>query len=110
DSTRRSLPVPGANDGGSGVAVLLEVGEAMKRRAPRVGVDLVFFDGEDQPDADHPQDFCLGARAFAKWIRPDRSRPSPYRGAFVFDMVGDRDLAIYAEGNSMDRASNLVAL
>jgi Zn-dependent M28 family amino/carboxypeptidase len=110
DSTKRSLPVPGANDGGSGVAVLLEVAELMKRRAPRVGVDLVFFDGEDQADAAHPNDYCLGSRAFARKIRPSRSQPSPYLAAVVFDMIGDKDLAVYQEGNSLQAAGNLVAL
>jgi Zn-dependent M28 family amino/carboxypeptidase len=110
DSTLRSQPLPGANDGGSGVAVLLELAELMSRRPPRVGVDLVFFDGEDQADAVHPNDYCLGSRAFARRARPDRNQPSPYLAAFVFDMVGDKDLAIYQEGNSVQAASNVVQL
>jgi len=47
DPAHRADPLPGANDGASGVAVLLEVAEVMHRRPPRVGVDLVFLDGED---------------------------------------------------------------
>jgi Zn-dependent M28 family amino/carboxypeptidase len=105
DPARRQEPVPGANDGASGVAVLLEVAEVMSRRAPPIGVDLVFFDGEDQGHADRPAEFCLGSRHYAANL------PSPRPlAAFVVDMVGDRDLEIAPEGTSMSQASNLVAM
>ncbi len=109
DPAHRGDPVPGANDGGSGVAVLLEVAELMHRRPPRVGVDLVFFDGEDQGRADRPEEFCLGARAYAARLAasPAEARPA---AAFLFDMVGDRDLEIHPEVNSARRAANLVEL
>ncbi len=109
DSTRRSEPVPGANDGGSGVAVLLEVAELMNRRAPAVGVDLVFLDGEDFGSPSAPDEYCRGSRGFARRLPPvgDPSRPV---AGFVFDMVGDRDLDIWDEANSAARATNLVDL
>ncbi|MBI5711757.1 MAG: M28 family peptidase [Candidatus Eisenbacteria bacterium] len=109
DPARRGDPVPGANDGGSGVAVLLEVAELMHRRPPRVEVDLVFFDGEDQGRASRPEEFCLGARAYAARLAasPAETRPA---AAFLFDMVGDRDLEIHPEVNSARRAANLVEL
>src|SRR5881394_855753 len=47
DPAKRGAYCPGANDAGSGVAVLLEVAEQLHARAPAVGVDLVFLDGED---------------------------------------------------------------
>lgn len=105
DPARRSEPVPGANDGGSGVAVLLEVAELMRTRAPRVPVELVFLDGEDQGEATREDQFCLGSRAYAA-----RAERGTIRGAFVFDMVGDRDLNIYPEVYSARRAANLVAV
>lgn len=105
DPARRSEPVPGANDGGSGVAVLLEIAELMQREPPPVGVDLVFFDGEDQGEASRPEQFCLGSRAYAA-----RVPAGTVRAAFLFDMVGDRDLAIHPEIHSSRRASNLVAI
>ena len=109
DTTWRFRPVPGANDGGSGVAVLLEVAELMSRRAPAVGVDLVFFDAEDLGTELSPRDFCLGSKGYAARLpaRGDASRPV---AAFLFDMVGDRDLQVYIESNSASRAANLAAL
>ena len=109
DTARRNDPMPGANDAGSGVAVLLEVAEVMHRSAPPVRVDLVFLDGEDQGRASHAQEFSIGARAYAARLRagPPESRPV---AAFLFDMVGDRDLDIYPEVQSSLRAANLVAL
>ncbi len=105
DSTRRSDPVPGANDGASGVAILLEVAELMHRRPPRVGVDLVFVDGEDQGESSRMEEFCLGSGHYAA------SLPRGYaKAAFVFDMVGDKDLAIHPEVSSSRRAANLVQI
>lgn len=108
DPARRGEPVPGANDGGSGVAVLLEVAELMNRRPPPLGVDLVFFDGEDQGSEERPEHFCLGSRRFAAELASSAA-PKPI-AAFLFDMVGDRDLNIHPEVQSARRASSLVNL
>jgi glutaminyl-peptide cyclotransferase len=107
DPAFRGSPVPGANDGASGVAVLLEVAELMKRTPPPVPVDLVFLDGEDQGSADEPQAFCLGAKHYARRLGTTGEKPL---AAFLFDMVGDRDLEIHPEVQSAERAANLVAL
>jgi hypothetical protein len=107
DPRHRSDPVPGANDGGSGVAVLLEVAEMMRRTPPPCGVDLVFVDAEDQGRNEAPNEFCIGARYYAAHLGSGDARPV---AAFVFDMVGDRDLGIWPEQQSMDRASNLVGI
>jgi len=109
DSTHRHDPVPGANDAGSGVAVLLEVAELMKRHAPPTGVDLVFFDGEDLGQPTDPSGYCLGSRGYAARLPAPGNDARPV-AAFLFDLVGDRDLDIYPEGNSMRRASNLVEM
>ncbi len=108
DSAHRADPVPGANDGASGVAVLLEVGELMRRRAPPVGVDLVFLDGEDQGRPSHAEEFCLGARAYARQAVSGVTPPPA--AAFLFDMVGDVDLGIWPEVQSSERAANLADL
>jgi peptidase M28-like protein len=109
DPAHRQDPVPGANDGGSGVAVLLEVAELLHRARPREPVDLVFFDGEDQGRADHGEEFCLGSRAYAQAVANGPPARKPV-AAFLFDMVGDRDLGIWPEVQSAAKASNVVAL
>jgi hypothetical protein len=105
DPAHRNDPMPGANDAGSGVAVLLEVAELMSRHAPAVPVDLVFFDGEDQGLPTQEGTYSRGARGYA--ARLPTPRP---RAAFLFDMVGDKDLGIYPEGISVERAASLVDL
>lgn len=107
DAAERAKPVPGANDAGSGVAVLLEVAELLHAKAPAVGVDLVFLDGEDMGTSERIDDFCRGSRGYAARLPAfgDDARP---QAGFLFDMVGDRDLGIWDEGNSSLRATNLV--
>lgn len=101
-----TAPVPGANDGASGVAVLLAMADALDRLPPAVGVDLLFVDGEDYGDFGDPafHDVLIGARHFAANLPPG---PRP-RFAILLDMVGDRDLRIPQEGNSLIGAPDLV--
>lgn len=105
DPARRQLPVPGANDGASGVAVLLGVADELKRLPPNVGVDLLFVDGEDYGtfEGDAP-DNLLGSRYFATHL------PTGYRPLFavLLDMVGDRDQQFAQEGYSAERAPEVV--
>lgn len=91
DPARRSQPVPGADDGASGVAVLLE----LARTLPSDGVPLwlVFFDAEDNGNIPG-WDWLLGSKAFVAQLK---ERP---RAAIVLDMVGDSDLSIPMEGFS----------
>jgi hypothetical protein len=109
DTLARHQPCPGANDGGSGVAVLLEVAECLSRRRAPVGVDLVFLDGEDLGHSDRPEQYSLGSKGYAARL-PEAGAPSRPVAAFLFDMVGDRNLDIWMEGNSSQRASNLVQM
>ena len=106
DSTR---PVPGANDGGSGVAVLLGVADVLKKApAPAsVGVDLLFVDGEDYGDfTKTPKDVLIGSRYYATHPAPG---PQPLY-AVLFDLVADKDLQIFQEGNSLIGAPEVVDL
>lgn len=109
DSTRRSFPIPGANDGGSGVAVLLEMAELFRATPPPVGVDLVFFDGEDMGRPEAPEEYSLGAKGYARRLPSVGNDARPVAG-FLFDMVGDRDLQIHPEVNSLQRAASLANL
>lgn len=101
DPRKRNLPIAGANDGASGVAVLLELARMLQRQQPRVPVMVVLFDGEDYgPGLDR---MFLGSRHFAANLPPD----VPRRG-ILLDMVGDRDLRIPQELYSLQRARQVV--
>jgi glutaminyl-peptide cyclotransferase len=104
DSTQ---PVLGANDGGSGVALLLGVADVLKRAPPAVGVDLLFLDGEDYGDfTKTPADVLIGSRYYGAH---QPAGPAPLY-AVLFDLIGDKDLQIYQEGNSLVGAPEVVEL
>ena len=106
DPARRSLPVPGANDGASGVALFIALGDVLKKTPPTVGVDLLFVDGEDYGTFGPPDvDVLLGSTYFAA------NMPAGYQPIFgvLFDMIGDADLEIPQEGNSLERAPEVVS-
>jgi hypothetical protein len=88
----RNQPVPGANDGASGVAVLLELARTLPRNVDKE-VWLVFFDLEDQGNIDG-WDWILGSQAFVEQLdaSPD--------AVIVIDMIGDSDLNLYRERSS----------
>ncbi len=103
DTARRRLPVPGANDGASGVAVLLEVARVLGETAPPVGVEIVLFDGEDLGEGGDVEGFCRGSRHYVRVLE----HPRPLL-AIVADMVGDKDLELHYEQNSHNAARNIV--
>lgn len=109
DPANRHKPILGANDGASGVALLLVVADMLSKARPSVGVDLLFVDGEDYGDFSDRDlhDVLIGSRYFARHL-PD----STYRPLYgvVWDMVGDRDLHIAQEGVSVQKAPEVVEL
>jgi hypothetical protein len=106
-STDSTQPVLGANDGGSGVAALLGVADVLKRTPPAIGVDLLFDDGEDYGDfTKTPKDVLIGSRYYAAHQLPG---PQPLY-AVLFDLVADKDLQIFQEGNSLIGAPEVVEL
>jgi Iap family predicted aminopeptidase len=88
---KQAEPVPGANDGASGVAVLLEIARTLPEDS--VPTWLVFFDTEDNGNIDG-WDWILGSRAFAEEIVVQP------RAVVIVDMIGDADLNIFLEKNS----------
>jgi Zn-dependent M28 family amino/carboxypeptidase len=88
-SEKRNLPVPGANDGASSVAVLLEIGRVLSKDIGKQ-IWLVFFDAEDLSS----NALAVGSQYFVDQlqIKPD--------GVVVLDMIGDKDLNINMEWNS----------
>ena len=102
----RAQPVPGANDGASGVALLMAVADVLKTAPPTWGVDLLFVDGEDYGEFAAGHDVLIGSKYFAQHL------PAPdYRPLFgvVWDMIGDANLGIYQEGHSVRRAPEIVS-
>ncbi len=91
DPSKQTQPVPGADDGASGVAVLLELARTLPQNG--VPVWLVFFDAEDNGKIPG-WDWLLGSRAFVAGIKVHP------QGMILLDMVGQNNLSIPMEGNS----------
>jgi glutaminyl-peptide cyclotransferase len=99
-----------ANDGGSGVAMLMEMGNHMKELKTKVGVDFVFFDGEEYIfDNRHENGdrYFFGSEHFAKTWRKSKSRPN-YLAAILLDMIAGPNARFPAEGHSWLRSRLLV--
>ncbi|MCB0428745.1 MAG: M28 family peptidase [Flavobacteriales bacterium] len=111
DSTLRDQPIPGANDGGSGTAILLELARAMQTQMPPVGVDLLFLDLQDQgqTDPENPEQasefYCLGAQY---WSRNKYPIGASHRYGIVVNLVGGKDARFAREGVSMYYAESVV--
>lgn len=105
DSSRTDEPIDGANDGGSGVGVLLEVARVLSQEKPGFGVDIVLFDLEDGGNSSFPDSYCLGSQYWAK-----NPHVEDYRADFgiLLDMVGAEGAVFYREGISMYFASDVV--
>jgi hypothetical protein len=104
----RGTPILGANDGAAGVGLFVAIGDVLKKTPPNIGVDLLFVDGEDYGKSfDTPyKDVLLGSQYFAEHL------PSAdYRPVFgiLWDMIGDANLNILQEGNSMRQAPEVVS-
>jgi glutaminyl-peptide cyclotransferase len=108
----RGRPIPGANDGASGVGLFVALASALRQTPPTVGVDLLFVDGEDYGPFETPiedttknRDVLIGSQHFAGTMA------ASYRPIFgvVWDMIGDSFLQIYQEGHSVRAAPEVVA-
>jgi glutaminyl-peptide cyclotransferase len=106
NKSRRNEPILGANDGASGVAVLLEIAGFLKSNPPMVGVDVVLFDGEDYGMEGDRESYLLGSKYFAEHKQADYV---PKFG-ILLDMVGDKELEIPKEQNSVRFAPDVVQL
>lgn len=112
DVVRINEPIDGANDGGSGVGVLLEIARQLNEKSPNVGVDIIFFDGEDYgapegtPSTSSSYlNWCLGSQLWA-----EQPHKYGYRARFgiLLDMVGAKDAVFNREGTSMRYAPSVV--
>lgn len=113
DSVRKNEPIDAANDGASGVGVLLEIARNLHeaKNKPAVGVDIVFFDLEDHGEPEDytgehkPNSWALGSQHWAANLVPANYRP--YYG-ILLDMVGGKGAMFPHEGTSMQYAPGIV--
>lgn len=103
DPNNRNTPILGANDGASGVAVLLEIARNLSLSSPEIGVDIILFDGEDFGDEGDLDEYFLGSRIFA-----ENSVNYKPRFGILLDMIGDAQLAIPVEGYSQEYLPHIV--
>jgi hypothetical protein len=115
DPAKRTATFLGANDGASGVALLMEMAHHLDKLPTSYGVDLVLFDGEELVYGTGPSgqvgEYFLGSKEFARrYTAAVDARKIRYRyvAGLVLDMVGDKDLAIDQEENSLALAPGLV--
>ena len=106
DLEARAKPIQGANDGGSGTAVLLGLARYLEDQPPRLPVRLMFFDGEDFGTTGSGEMFT-GSNHHANQLKLLDPKTWP-RAVLVVDMVGDRDLQIYKESYSVHSGPKLL--
>jgi len=110
DPSNREKPIDGANDGASGVGVLLEIARQLKEKSPEIGVDIIFFDAEDWGTPNSRNEtgdwWCLGAQYWAKNLHV-----ANYKADYgiLLDMVGAPNAKFLQEGFSMQYAAQIVA-
>ncbi len=105
DPENPEKPILGADDGGSGVGVLLELARLFKHNPPPIGVDIVLFDGEDYGKEGDLENYFLGSRYWSQ--NPPVKGYAP-RFGILLDMVGGQGAQFPKEGNSMQFAPALV--
>ncbi len=111
DEKNWHTPVMGANDGASGVGVLLEIARAIQDNEPELGVDIIFFDAEDYGEprfsnGRHAEEsWCLGSQY---WSRVPHVQGYNARFGILLDMVGGKDAKFLQEGYSIQYAPDIV--
>lgn len=112
DKLNQSAPTPGANNSASGVAVLVELARELQQSIdkPNIGIDFVFFDGEEGEES-QGSDFKnwkpLGSTFFSERIQEIYPNDKP-KSAVVLDMVCKENLKIFQEQSSVKNAGKIV--
>jgi len=110
----KNQPVPGADDGASGVGVLLEIARQLQLNPVDFGVDIVFFDLEDYGDSNGgaSETWCLGSQYFSKNLIYQANEKPEY--GILLDMVGasgarfaKEEISVQYAGNVVDKVWNL---
>ena len=111
DTINQESPILGANDGGSGVGVLLEIARHFKNKNPKIGVDIVLFDAEDYGQPENSKfpimedSWCLGSQY---WSKNPHKQNYFARYGILLDMVGAKNATFRQEEISNYFAPNLV--
>lgn len=105
DKSLHNTPIDGANDGASGVAVLLEIARLMKQLPDNVEVEMLFVDAEDAGNYDDDFSWCIGAQAWADAFDSTSRRVPEY--AILLDMVGGKNAVFPREYFSERYARNV---
>ncbi|HAD12985.1 MAG TPA: glutamine cyclotransferase [Saprospirales bacterium] len=106
DTKDQNKAIDGADDGASGVGVLLEIARTLQQNPVDIGVDLICFDLEDNGNDDGASEtWCLGSQYWSKNLH--RPGYSPYY-AILLDLVGAKGAKFYKEGISREVAPELV--
>ncbi|MFK7925143.1 MAG: M28 family peptidase [Bacteroidia bacterium] len=105
DDERKQEPILGANDGGSGVGVLLEMARLFQAQAPTIGVDIILWDAEDYGKPGYENSYCLGSQY---WATHKHVANYQARYGINLDMVGAHNAVFLKEGYSMNVAANIV--
>jgi hypothetical protein len=99
-------PADGANDGASGVGVLLEIARQLNLQRPDAGVDIIFFDAEDMGERQgKAETWCLGSQY---WAKNPHKKDYVARFGILLDMVGPKDAVFAIEGHSWEYAKPFV--
>jgi glutaminyl-peptide cyclotransferase len=106
DPANWSAPILGANDGGSGTAVLLGLAQYLSQHPAARPVHLVFFDGEDFGGKDAGLKL-LGSTYYAQQLLEKEKSEWPY-WVLVIDMIGDKDLQIFKEDHSLKGSASFL--
>tara|TARA_B100000902_G_scaffold399064_1_gene468214 strand:- start:4290 stop:5270 length:981 start_codon:yes stop_codon:yes gene_type:complete len=111
DSINVNEPILGANDGGSGVGVLIEIARQFSIQKPKIGVDIILFDAEDygQPEnSGYPimeNSWCLGSQ---HWSKNPHKENYNARFGILLDMVAGENATFYKEGYSNYFAPSII--
>lgn len=110
DPANHKKPIDGADDGASGVGVLLEMARQFSIKSPAIGIDIIFFDAEDYGTPEFVKEYkentwCLGAQFWAK-----NPHVKGYKADFgiLLDMVGAKNASFFKEATSMRYAPQVV--
>ncbi|MFH0893720.1 MAG: M28 family peptidase [Bacteroidota bacterium] len=111
DTKDENRPIDGADDGASGVGVLIEIARVLSKTLPSVGVDIILFDTEDYgPSRNSKYEskdefWCLGSQY---WSRNKHKQGYTASYGILLDMVGAKNATFYKEGRSMEYAGGIV--